>query len=135
MKGAIREFLELEKGEIGSMTTEQLAMEVEGWRAVIGTLPLNVSQWLARLHEECRFVLRNNQGHAGILVNARFEAVEYTIMERALTFDSLSGHQMVETKEVTVPASGVSYYEFIEDASPFDRAAADAELAAEKILG
>ena len=135
MSSFIRDFLEVQKGEISEMTPEQLALEVEGWRAVIGTLPLNVSQWLARMHEECRFVLRNNQGHAGILVGIRFEVTEYTVYERALTFDSLSGQQVVEDKETTMPASGVSFYEFIHDQNPFNRAAEDAEIAAQSVLG
>lgn len=135
MSSAIRDFLELPKGEIEGMSPEQLAMEVEGWRAVMGTLPLNIQQWMARMHEECRFTLRNNQGHAGILVGLRFEVVEYEVFERALTFDTISGNQIIEDKSTTVPATSVSFYEFIEDAKPWNRAAEDAELAAESVLG
>lgn len=135
MSSMIRDFLEIPKVDIGEMTPEQLAMEVEGWRAVMGTLPPEVMQWLARMHEMCRFTLRNNQGHAGILIGVKFEAKEFTVYEQALAFDPILGNQVVEDKEVVIPSTGVSFIEFINDKTPYSRAAEDREIAEQNVLG
>lgn len=135
MGSMIRDFLEIPKVEIGKMTPEQLAMEVEGWRAVIGTLPPEIMQWMARMHEMCRFTLRNYQGHAGILIGVKFEAVEYTVYEQALAFDPILGNQVVEDKEVVIPSAGVSFIEFINDKSPYSRATEDEEIGKQPVLG
>ncbi len=121
MSGEIRDFLQLEKGPTSEMSVTDLALEVEGWRAVVGTMPPNILQWMARMHEMCRFTLRNYQGHAGVLIGVEFEAVKYTVYERGIAFDSISGKQMLEEKEVVIPASGVSFIEFIDDANEFSR--------------
>lgn len=133
MSGEIRDFLQLPKGEVGEMSASELAMEVEGWRAVVGTLPPNIMMWMARMHEMCRFTLRNYQGHAGVLVAVEFEAVKYTVHERGIAFDSISGKQMLEEKEVVIPASGVSFIEFIDDANEFSRADEDALIAEQSL--
>lgn len=104
-------------------------MEVEGWRAVMGTLPVEQVQWLARMHEEVRFTLRNYTNHAGILLGVKLEPVEYTVYEQALAFDSIRGMQMLEDKEVRIPANGVAYIEFVDDAKPWTKDDEDADLA------
>ncbi len=135
MSGEIREFLQLPKGEVGEMSESELALEVEGWRAVVGVLPQNILQWMARMHEMCRFTLRNYTGHAGVLLGVEFEAVKYTVYERGIAFDSISGKQMLEEKEVVIPASGVSFIEFIDDANEFSRADEDKLIAAQSLEG
>lgn len=135
MSGEIRDFLQLEKGDPSQMSIAELALEVEGWRAVVGTLPPNILQWMARMHEMCRFTLRNYQGHAGVLIGVEFEAVKYTVYERGISFDSISGKQMLEEKEVVIPASGVSFIEFIDDANEFSRADEDKLIGASSLEG
>lgn len=135
MSGEIRDFLQLPKGDPSEMSVSELALEVEGWRAVVGTMPPNILQWMARMHEQCRFTLRNYTGHAGVLVGVEFEAIKYTVYERGISFDSISGKQMLEEKEVVIPASGVAFIEFIEDANEFSRADVDRILAAESLEG
>lgn len=132
MASAIREFLEIEKSDISTMSLEGLAAEVEGWRAVIGALPPEVTQILARLYEPCRLMTRNYQGHAGILIGVKFTVEEYRIFEEARTFDTIHGQQMLEQREVVIPFSGVSYIEYIEDAVPIIEKT-EAEQAAELI--
>ena len=129
MSSEIRQFLQLPKEDIATMSQEDLAMEVEGWRAVMGTLPVEQVQWLARMHEEVRFTLRNYTNHAGILLGVKLEPVEYTVYEQALAFDSIRGMQMLEDKEVRIPANGVAYIEFVDDAKPWTKDDEDADLA------
>jgi len=126
--GVIREFLALEKPDITDMSLEDLQAEVQGWRTVLGMLPREVFEWLARIHEPIRFIKRNYQGHVGVLLGVSFEPVEYILGLDEAVFDSLKGQRMVESKQLTIPANAVMYFEAIYDARQYDPSADDEEL-------
>ncbi len=126
--GVIREFLALAKPDITDMTLEDLQSEVQGWRTVLGMLPREVFEWLARIHEPIRFIKRNYQGHVGVLLGVSFEPVEYILGLDEAVFDSLKGQRMVESKQLTIPANAVMYFEAIYDARQYDPDADDEEL-------
>ena len=129
MESPVRTFLTIEKPEVGDMDAESLAIEVEGWRAVMGMLPREILEWLARHHELCRFTLRNYNGHLGLLLNVKFEPVEYVIGTREAAFDSLRGVRLVEQKTMTIPASTVLLFESIEEQSEYSPETEEKELA------
>lgn len=110
------------------MSIEELQAEVEGWRMVTAMLPLDIYQWLARMHEIVRITQRNYAGHVGILLGVKFEVTEYTIGLREKAFDSLRGRQIVEDKTLVIPASSVLFYESIDDQKEYDQEAEDEAL-------
>ena len=129
MESPVRTFLTLEKPEVGEMSAEDLAIEVEGWRAVMGMLPREILEWLARHHEICRFTLRNYSGHLGLLLNVKFEPVEYVLGTREAAFDSLRGVRLVENKTMTIPASTVLLFESIEEQADYNPETEETALA------
>lgn len=129
MESPVRTFLSLDKPEISEMDSEQLAMEVEGWRTVMGMLPRDILEWLARHHEVIKFTLRNYTGHAGLLLSVKFEPVEYILATREQGFDSLRGKRTIEDKTLTLPASAVLLFESIEEQRDFDPEKDEAKLA------
>jgi len=126
--GLIRDFLALEKPDVEGMSDDDIRAEVEGWRTVISMLPREVFEWLARIHEPIRFIKRNYQGHVGVLLGVTFEPVEYVLGLDEAVFDSLRGQRMVESKQLTIPANAVMYFEAIYDARQYDPSADDEEL-------
>jgi len=133
MPSEIREFLAVDKQPVAEMSLEDLQAEVEGWRLVTGMLPIDVYQWLARMHEVVRITQRNYTGHVGILLGVKFEVTEYTLGLRETAFDQLRGRRIVEDKTLTIPANAVLFYEAIEDQVDFDPAAEDEALAAQEL--
>ena len=128
MAGEVREFLSMEKAPIESMTLDELISECEGWRLVLGMLPREIMEWLARMHEVVRFTKRNYQGHIGVLLGVKFEPTEYVIGLDEAAFDSLHGRRVLESKQITLPASAVMYFEAINDSQPYDPDRDDEEL-------
>ena len=128
MAGEVREFLSMDKSPTVSMTSEELVSECEGWRLVMGMLPREIMEWLARMHEVVRFTKRNYQGHIGVLLSVKFEPVEYVIGLDEAAFDSLHGIRVLESKQITLPASAIMYFEAIHDSQPYDPDRDDEEL-------
>jgi len=120
MAGEVREFLSMSKASTESMTLDELISECEGWRLVMGMLPREIMEWLARMHEVVRFTKRNYQGHIGVLLGVKFEPTEYVIGLDEAAFDSLHGKRVLESKQITLPASAVMYFECINDSQPYD---------------
>lgn len=133
MSGEIREFLTAERPTISGMSQDDLAAEVEGWRIVMALLPLDIYEWLARMHEVVRFTKRNYTGHVGVLLGVRFEPVEYTIGVRETAFSGLTGKRMVEDKTMTLPAASIMFFEAINDVQDFDPQVEDDALAAQSL--
>lgn len=134
MATAIREFLEAPKVPIAEMSFSDLQVEVEGWRAMFGLLPIEVVTWLTRLQDTVRFTKRNYQGQIGVLLGFKLEATEFSIAIQEVVFDSLSGQRFVEDKVLVIPANAVMFYEFIGDRTEYDPTRVEEELGAE-ILG
>jgi len=128
MAGEVREFLSMSKASTESMTLDELISECEGWRLVMGMLPREIMEWLARMHEVVRFTKRNYQGHIGVLLGVKFEPTEYVIGLDEAAFDSLHGKRVLESKQITLPASAVMYFECINDSQPYDPDRDDEEL-------
>jgi len=128
MAGEVREFLSMSKASTESMSLEELVSECEGWRLVMGMLPREIMEWLARMHEVVRFTKRNYQGHIGVLLGVKFVADEYVIGLDEAAFDSLHGRRVLESKQITLPASAVMYFECINDSQPYDPDRDDEEL-------
>lgn len=133
MGSEVREFLAVDKVPVTEMTLEDLQAEVEGWRMVTQMLPLEIYQWLARMHEVIRITQRNYTGHMGILLGVKFEVTEYTLGLRETAFDPLRGKRIVEDKTLTIPANAVLFFEAIEDQKDYDPEAEDAALAAQEL--
>lgn len=133
MGSEVREFLAVEKAPVAGLTLEELQSEVEGWRTVTAMMPLDIYQWLARMHEIIRITQRNYTGHVGILLGVKFEITEYTIGLRETAFDTLRGKRIVEDKTLTIPANAVLFFEAIEDQKDYDPDAEDAALAEQEL--
>lgn len=133
MSSEVRDFLSVDKGPVVDMTLEELHSEVEGWRMVTAMLPLDIYQWLARMHEVVRLTQRNYNGHLGVLLGVKFEVTEYTLGLRETAFDPLRGRRMVEDKVLTIPANAVLFFEAIEDQTDYDPADEDAALAKQEL--
>lgn len=109
--GALKDFLGAERSSTESMTAEELAVELNGFRALWAMMPQEVIDWVIRLNEPFHIVTRKYETKAGVLVNVRFEPVEFSIEVLEPGYDSVRGVRLLEAKVITMGKDAVLMYE------------------------
>lgn len=89
--------------------------ELAHWRNLWTWLPEEVKYYTNRVGAECRFTLRNFQGYAGLFLGAEFKPLAFRIQAFRREYDETLRKWYMEEKVMHVPASTMSFFEFMLD--------------------
>lgn len=108
---ALSDFLAAERLSTDEMSAEDMANEVNGWRAFVSMVPPECVEWVARLGGDMTFLTRKYEGKEGVLVGVRFEPSEFSIEVLEPGFDRIRGVRTIECKVIHLEPSAILYYE------------------------
>lgn len=131
--GALQDFLAADREPVDNMTAEEMAVELQGWRAFIGMVPPEVVEWVIRLGEPFRFITRKYEPKTGVLTAVKFEPVEFQLELLEPSFDPVRGNRLIEQKILTLGEDAVLYFEDVLWKQDFEDWQSENDLAQESL--
>lgn len=102
----------------GKMSVSQLREEVRQWRELWRWLHEDTKYYLQRIGQMCRVVMRNYQGHLGIMLSPIFDLKFIELGTEEKSYDQKDGKYYIETKTMRIPAGMILDIEFISERTP-----------------
>jgi len=104
--------------DVKKMSVSQLRDEVGQWRELWRWLHDDTKYYLSKIGQECRVVMRNYQGHLGVMLSPIFDLKYIELGTDEKTYDQKDGKYYFEKKTMRIPAGMILDIEYITEREP-----------------